>query len=146
MTQTPTDLQTGLELERNFISSLFMDTSAGVASVNKELPDFSSDYFTGRQHALIYEAIGKRVNNGLPCGLEDVAEDLQGKVKATVISDLANYFMGLKEPGFREIRKKWQSKAVANMTTFTSKIENDEKKSSGTQLYSDIHNIQKEYF
>ena len=48
--------------------------------------------------------------------------------------------------GFHQIRKRWQSKAVADMTTFTSKIENDEPKQSGTQIYSDINNIQKEYF
>ncbi|MBI5192140.1 MAG: AAA family ATPase [Nitrospirae bacterium] len=107
------DLQTGLELETNFISSLFADTLK-VVSLMKELPDFSSDYFMDKQYALIYDKIVKRVDSGLPCGLEDIAGDLQGQVRATVISEAANYFPGMKDPLFyaRQIREAYHKRTL----------------------------------
>ncbi len=98
MTRVP-DLQTGLELERNFISSLFNDP-AGLKNIRKELPDFSSEYFGDTNYAQIYESIRKRADNGFPCGLEDITVNLRGQVNATVISNSANYFPNLKKPVF----------------------------------------------
>lgn len=94
-----TDLQTGLELEGNFISSLFNDPK-GLIALKKEMPDFTGAYFSGIQHVLIYNAIRDRVDGGLPCGLEDIAGDLQGKVRATELSGAVDYFPGLKDPVF----------------------------------------------
>lgn len=101
MTNPATDLQTGLELEGNLISSLlFNDPPQELIKVKKEMSDFNSDYFTSKPHALIFDAIVNRVDSGLPCGLGDIAEDLQGKVKATELSGAVDYFPGLKDPAF----------------------------------------------
>ncbi|MDD5434402.1 MAG: AAA family ATPase [Nitrospira sp.] len=93
-------LETGLELERNFIAALFMNASSGIMSTSKELPDFSKYYFADMDYGEIYYTIRKRAEAGLPCGLADIAEDLQNKVRATAISEAADYFPGLKDPAF----------------------------------------------
>ncbi len=49
--------------------------------------------------------------------------------------------------GFHQIRKRWQSKAVADLDTFTSSIEDKpQPPTTATGQYSDINKIQKEYF
>ncbi|TAL69249.1 MAG: DNA polymerase I [Bacteroidetes bacterium] len=50
--------------------------------------------------------------------------------------------------GFHQIRKKWQSKAVADLETFSSNFENSSQIEpvTETKQYSDISKIQKEYF
>lgn len=97
---TTADLKTGLEIEKNFISSLFQNTSKGVLSVDKELPDFTADHFTDRQFFLIYKEIKVRVADGLPCDITDVVEALHGLVSCTVISQAMDYFPNLKDPVF----------------------------------------------
>ncbi|MBI5325120.1 MAG: DNA polymerase I [Ignavibacteriae bacterium] len=48
--------------------------------------------------------------------------------------------------GFHQIRKKWQSKAVENMDTFTSNLAVVDENAIEKDQYSDINKIQKEYF